>query len=119
LLDGIDEPAKEHFRSVPEAVTFKEFLDGNRLLMECMGGVKGTNDLVDGMEQDTSSDTAPTRITLNQVAEVINVDIGVTQGKGVRLATGDGSRGQGSWHSWHSGKRRTRQATGDAKATTT
>jgi hypothetical protein len=59
--------------------------------LEGMGGVKGTNDLVDGMEQDTLSDTAPTRITLNQVAEVINVvDIGVTQGKGVRLATGDG-----------------------------
>jgi hypothetical protein len=37
--------------------------------------VKGTNDLVDGMEQYTSSDTAPTRITLNQVTEVINIDI--------------------------------------------
>jgi hypothetical protein len=55
-------------------------------LMEGMEGVKGTNDLVDGMEQDTSSNTAPTRVALNQVAEVINVDIiSVTQGKGVRL----------------------------------
>jgi hypothetical protein len=45
--------------------------------MEGMGGVKGMNDFVDGMEQDMLSNTAPTRITLNQVAEVINVDIGV------------------------------------------
>jgi hypothetical protein len=110
LLNGIDEPAKtKHFRSAPAAVTFKEFLDGNRLLMEGrMRGVKGMNDFIDGMEQDTSSDTVPMRITLNQVAEVIKVDIGVTQGKGVRLATGDGSRGQGGWHAGHSGKRRTR-----------
>jgi hypothetical protein len=109
LLNGINEPAKDdHFRRAPAAITFKEFFDGNGLLMEGMGGVKGTNDLVDGMEQDTSSDAAPTCITLNQVAEVINVDIGVAQGKGVRLATGDGSRGPGScWHAWHSGKRRT------------
>jgi hypothetical protein len=52
LLDGtIDEATKEHhFRSALAAVTFKEFFDGNRLLMEGMGGVKGTNDLVDRME---------------------------------------------------------------------
>jgi hypothetical protein len=62
LLDGVDEPAKDHFRSGPAAVTFKELLDGNRFLMEGMGGVlKGTNDLVNGMEQDTTSDTARRR----------------------------------------------------------
>ena len=72
-------------------------------MMESMGGVKGANDLVDGMEQDATSDTAPARIALNQVAEIINVYIGVTQGKGMGLATGYISRGQGGWHSWHSG----------------
>jgi hypothetical protein len=76
--------------------------------MEGMGGVKGTNDLVDGMEQDTSS---------NQVAEVINVDIGVAQGEGVRLATGDGSRGKGAGMRGTAG--REGHATGDAKAATT
>jgi hypothetical protein len=36
--------------------------------MEGMGGVKGMKDFVNGMEQDTSSDTAPMCITLNQVS---------------------------------------------------
>jgi hypothetical protein len=108
LLGGIDEPAEENFRSAPATVALEKFLDGDGLLMKVVGRIQGANDLIDSVEQDTARDTTPTGISLNQVAEIIDVNIGVTQGKCVRLATGDGSRGQGSWHTRHRGGSRTR-----------
>ena len=93
LVDGVNEPAKDDFGGAPAAVAFKELFDGNGFLMESMGGVKGANDFVDGMEQDATSNTAPARIALNQIAKIINVYIGVAQAKGLGLATGYVSRG--------------------------
>ena len=93
MVGGVDEPAKDDFRCAPASVTFKQLFDGDRFLMEGMGGVKRANDVVDGMEQYTTSNATTVRIALNQVAEIINVDIGVAQGKGMGLATGYVSRG--------------------------
>jgi hypothetical protein len=45
------------------------------------------------MEQDPARNTSSAGITLNQVAKIVHVNIGVTQGERVRLATGNGSRG--------------------------
>jgi hypothetical protein len=78
LVGGVDEPSKDDFRRAPAAVTFQQLFDGDRFLMESLGGVKRANDVVDGMEQDTTSNTTTVRIALNQVAEIVNVDIGVT-----------------------------------------
>jgi hypothetical protein len=64
--------------------------------MKVVGRIKGANDFIDSMEQDTSRNTSLTCINLNQVAKIINVNIGVTQGKHVGLATGNGSRRQGA-----------------------
>ena len=108
LLGGVNEPAKEHFRGAPTAVTLEEFLDGNGLLMEGVGGIKGANDFVDGMEQDTTGNTAAAGIALNEVAKIVNVHIGVCQGERKRLATGDVNRGEGCWHAGHSRQGRTR-----------
>jgi hypothetical protein len=55
-----------------------EFLNGDGLLMKFVGRIQGANDFIDSMEQDTSHDTSPTGITLNQVAKIVNVNIGVT-----------------------------------------
>jgi hypothetical protein len=101
LLGSIDKPTEENFGRAPATVALEEFLNGDGLLMKGVGRIQGANDFIDSMEQDTSRDTSATGITLNQVAEIINVNIGVTQGKGVRLATGNGSRGQGRWHTGH------------------
>jgi hypothetical protein len=49
-------------------------------LVKFVGRIKRAKDFVDGMEQDTASNTAPPGITLDQIAKIINVDIGVTQG---------------------------------------
>jgi hypothetical protein len=58
-----------------------------------MGRIQGANDFIDSMEQDAARNTSSAGITLNQVAKIVHVNIGVTQGERVRLATGNGSRG--------------------------
>jgi hypothetical protein len=93
LRGGIDEPTEENFRRAPATVTLEEFLDGNGLLVKVMGRIQGANDFIDSMEQDPARNTSSTGITLNQVAKIVDVNIGVTQGERVRLATGNGSRG--------------------------
>jgi hypothetical protein len=104
LRGGIDEATDENFRRAPITVTLEEFLDGDGFLMKVMGKIQGANDFINSTEQDTACNTSSTGITLNQVAKIINVNIGVTQGKRVGLATGNSSRGQGSWHTEHSNR---------------
>jgi hypothetical protein len=104
LFGRVDEPAKQEFGGAPTAVTLEKLLDGNRLLMEGVEGIKGANDLVNGVKQDTAGNTAATGTALNQITKIVDIHVGVGQGERKRLAAGDGNRGEGSRHAWHSAR---------------
>jgi hypothetical protein len=80
LFGRVNEPAKQEFGGAPTSVTFEKLLDGNWLLMECVGGIKGADDLVDGMKEDTSDNTAATGTALNEIAKIVDMHVGVGQG---------------------------------------
>ena len=48
--------------------------------MESVGGIKGANDLIDGVKQDTLGNTAATGTALNEIAKIVNIHVGVGQG---------------------------------------
>jgi hypothetical protein len=105
LFGHVDEPAKQEFGGAPTAVTLEKRLDGNWRLMESVGGIKGANDLVNGVKQDSAGNTVATGTALNQIAKIVDIHVGVGQRERKRLAAGDGNRGEGSWHAWHSARK--------------
>jgi hypothetical protein len=80
LFGLVYEPAKREFGGAPTSVTFEKLLDGNWLLMESVGRIKGADDFVNGVKQDTSGNTAATGTASNEIAKIINIHVGVGQG---------------------------------------
>jgi hypothetical protein len=80
LFGCVDEPAKQFFGGAPTSITFEKLLDGNRLLMESVGGIKGADDFVNCVKQDTSGNTAATGTALNEIAKIVDIHVGVGQG---------------------------------------
>jgi hypothetical protein len=102
LFGLVDEPAKQEFGGAPASVTFEKLLDGNWLLMESVGGIKGADDFFNGVKQDTTSNTMATGTALNEIAKIVDIHVSVGQEERERLAAGDNNRGEGSLHARHS-----------------
>jgi hypothetical protein len=113
LGNRVDEPTKKELGGGPTAVPFQELFDGDRLLVKLMGGIEGTENLINGMEQDPTGDAMTAGITLDQVAKIVDVHIGVCQGECMRLAAGDLNRGEGCRHTGHT--RGGRHSIGDGR----
>ena len=88
----IQQPTEEDFGCGPETVALKELLDGDGLLMDSAVGGQWSEDLVNGMKEQTACEATSTTGALNEIAKIIDVDVGVLQWLRERLRRRDVNR---------------------------
>jgi hypothetical protein len=84
----------------------RSFFDGDGFLVERrVSWVQGSNDLVNGVEEDTAGNAVTTGVALNEVAKIVNIYIDISQGERVWLAAGYTNHGTWCRLLWHNRKR--------------